>query len=82
MVKCLKRGKYIDDNLLVGMIVRPRYSVIGLELVGKRCFVHDGRTLIPIRVVKQMVGFYFCSFVPVRNKSKYLGTVIKKGSNK
>jgi len=67
MVKCLKKvEEQMDESSISGMLCKQRHSVISLELVGKRCFVHNGRTLVPVRVVKQMVGFRFCSFIPVR----------------
>jgi len=81
MVKCLKRKNYnVEDSSLpiIGPIFKQRQSEVGLELVGKRCFIHNGLTLVPIRVVKQMVGFRFCSFIPIRTRIVRLGVSGKR----
>ena len=70
MVKCLKIDIHDSQtDITEHYIFKQRQSVIGLELAGKRCYVHNGLKLVPIRVVDRMVGFRFCSFIPFRNKS-------------
>jgi ribosomal protein S19 len=79
MVKCMKKvEEQMDESSISGMLCKQRNSIISLELVGKRCFIHNGRTLVPLRVVKQMVGFRFCSFIPVRKQSRGRVVIIKK----
>ena len=69
MVKCLKVDiQESQPDIGEVYIFRQRQSLVGLELVGKRCFVHNCLKLVPIRVVDRMVGFRFCSFIPYRNK--------------
>ena len=79
MVKCLKKvEEQMDESSIIVMLCKQRHSIISLELVGKRCFIHNGRTLVPLRVVKQMVGFRFCSFIPVRKQAGGRVVIIKK----
>ena len=68
MVKCSKIRVDPEKDVNERVIFRQRQSCISPELVGKNCFVHNGLKLISIRVIKQMVGFRFGSYIACHNK--------------
>ena len=82
MVKCLKVDIHDSQtDITEHYIFKQRQSLVGLELVGKRCFIHNGLKLVPMRVVDRMVGYRFGSFIPFRPKFRKQIRVIKEKSN-
>jgi small subunit ribosomal protein S19 len=78
MPRSLKKGPYIDDNLLRKVTVSQesrsnqviktwsRRSTIIPEMVGLTLAVHNGRKFIPVFVTENMVGHKLGEFSPTR----------------
>ncbi|HHW11569.1 MAG TPA: 30S ribosomal protein S19 [Firmicutes bacterium] len=78
MARSLKKGPYIDPNLLKKVVEMnksgekrviktwSRRSTIFPELVGHTLAIHDGRKHVPIYITEEMVGHKLGEFVPTR----------------
>ncbi len=78
MSRSLKKGPYIDQNLLKKIermnksnSKQPiktwaRASQIAPEFVGHRILVHNGRTFIEVYISEDMVGHRLGEFAPTR----------------
>lgn len=87
MSRSLKRGPYIDQNLLkkikkqksegtnVTIKTWARASMIVPEMVGYTFDVHNGKKFIPVFVSDNMVGHRLGEFSPTR---QFKGHPIKK----
>jgi small subunit ribosomal protein S19 len=78
MSRSLKKGPYVDPNLL-GQIdamnehndkkvlkTWSRRSTISPEMVGHTLAIHNGRKFVPIYLTENMVGHKLGEFVPTR----------------
>ncbi|NLM37522.1 MAG: 30S ribosomal protein S19 [Firmicutes bacterium] len=78
MARSLKKGPFIDPNLLKKVVAMnksgekrviktwSRRSTIFPELVGHTLAIHDGRKHVPIYITEDMVGHKLGEFVPTR----------------
>ena len=91
MGRSLKKGPYVDPNLLERIesmnergdkkVVRTwsRDSTIFPQMVGHTIAVHDGRRHVPIYITENMVGHKLGEFAPTR---MFRGHVAEKKSKK
>ncbi|MGB9883112.1 MAG: 30S ribosomal protein S19 [Microgenomates group bacterium] len=89
MARSLKKGPYIDKNLLKKILKQKekgtneviktwaRDSQIAPEFVGHKIAVHNGRKFIEILVSENMVGHRLGEFAPTRTFRSH-GKVTKK----
>lgn len=88
MSRSLKKGPYIDKNLLKkikegkgdrGNPIKTwaRNSTISPEFIGKYFLVHNGRTFIEVFVTEDMVGHKLGEFAPTRTFRGH-GQVVKR----
>ena len=79
MARSVKKGPYIDENLLEKVnslqtqqqkrqIIRTwsRRSTVFPEMVGLTIAVHNGRKFIPVFITENMVGHKLGEFSPTR----------------
>ncbi len=78
MGRSLKKGPYVDSNLMVKVdkmnekgekrVIKTwsRRSTIFPDMVGHTIAVHDGRKFIPVYVTEDMVGHKLGEFAPTR----------------
>ncbi len=77
MSRSLKKGPYIDPNLLKKISrVKPgdaeiiktwsRDSQISPEMIGYAFGVHNGKDFIPVKITEEMVGHRLGEFSPTR----------------
>jgi small subunit ribosomal protein S19 len=78
MVRSLKKGPYVDKNLLKKIIdldnknekkvikTWSRRSTIVPEFIGHTFAVHNGKKFIPVYVTENMVGHKLGEFSPTR----------------
>ena len=78
MPRSIKKGPFVDDNLMVRVVEMnrrgekkvlrtwSRRSTIVPEMVGHTIAVHDGRKHVPIYVSESMVGHKLGEFAPTR----------------
>lgn len=89
MSRSLKKGPYVDANLLKKIAkARPsdagviktwaRASEISPEMVGYAFAVHNGKTFIEVRVSEEMVGHRLGEFAPTRKFVKHGGKMQKE----
>jgi small subunit ribosomal protein S19 len=91
MTRSLKKGPFIDDNLL-SKVVRmnevgdkrviktwARRSTISPEMVGHTLAVHNGKQFIPVYINENMVGHKVGEFALTRT---YRGHTSKTGKKK
>jgi len=76
--RSIKKGPFVDDNLMVRVVEMnrrgekkvlrtwSRRSTIVPEMVGHTIAVHDGRKHVPIYVSESMVGHKLGEFAPTR----------------
>jgi small subunit ribosomal protein S19 len=76
--RSLKKGPFVDENLLVKVLDQnkrnekrviktwSRRSTIIPEMVGHTLAVHDGRKHVPVYVTESMVGHKLGEFAPTR----------------
>ncbi|KKQ23488.1 MAG: 30S ribosomal protein S19 [Candidatus Staskawiczbacteria bacterium RIFCSPLOWO2_12_FULL_37_15] len=75
MSRSLKKGPYIDQNLLEKVLklrrdekviikTWARYSTISPEMVGHTFGVHNGKEFVPVYVSEDMVGHKLGEFSP------------------
>jgi small subunit ribosomal protein S19 len=93
MARSLKKGPYIDDNLLEKVekaaeakdkkLIKTwsRDSTILPLMVGLNLAVHDGRQFVPVYITESMVGHKLGEFAPTRRFKghKATSTVSVKG---
>lgn len=88
MSRSLKKGPYIDENLVkkvsLGMGEKgkaiktwARRSSIAPEFVGKYFSVHNGRIFVEVYVTEDMVGHKFGEFAPSRTFRGH-GQIVKR----
>lgn len=90
MTRSLKKGPFIDENLL-GRIERlnetgdkkvvktwARRSTISPEFVGHTLAIHNGNKFIPVFITENMVGHKLGEFVPTRTYRGHPG--VKKAA--
>lgn len=89
MSRSLKKGPFIDENLLKKLSrLRPgdrtaiktwsRDSVIAPEMVGFIIAVHNGKIHIPVQVVEDMVGHRLGEFAATRKFVRHGGKMQKE----
>ena len=78
MARSLKKGPFVDDNLLNKIDIMndagekkvvktwSRRSTIIPEMVGHTMAVHNGKKFIPVYVTENMVGHRLGEFAPTR----------------
>ena len=78
MARSLKKGPFVDDNLLTKIDIMndsgekkvvktwSRRSTIIPEMVGHTVAVHNGKKFIPVYVTENMVGHKAGEFSPTR----------------
>ncbi|GIW63993.1 MAG: 30S ribosomal protein S19 [Patescibacteria group bacterium] len=78
MTRSLKKGPYVDQNLLKKILKQKeegkntviktwaRASMIAPEFVGHRIAVHNGKRFIEILISENMVGHRLGEFAPTR----------------
>ena len=77
MTRSLKKGPYVDENLLkkisgkkpaeAGVIKTwSRASMIIPDMLGHTIAVHNGKTHVPVYVTEQMIGHKLGEFAPTR----------------
>ncbi len=78
MARSLKKGPFVDDNLLSKIDIMndsgakkvvktwSRRSTIIPEMVGHTVAVHNGKKFIPVYVTENMVGHKLGEFSPTR----------------
>jgi len=78
MPRSVKKGPYIDENLLLKIsamnskgekkVIRTwsRASTIPPEFVGHTIAVHNGNKFIPVYITENMVGHKLGEFAPTR----------------
>lgn len=89
MSRSLKKGPYVDENLLkkihdlkVGdqkvINTWARQSTISPEMVGFRIGVHNGRQHVNILIVEDMVGHKLGEFAPTRKFLRHGGRMARE----
>ncbi len=89
MSRSLKKGPYLDENLIKKLakikkgdqtVVKTwaRNSVISPEMVGFRIGIHNGREHIPVLIVEDMVGHKLGEFAPTRKFIKHGGRIARE----
>ena len=89
MSRSLKKGPYVDENLLkkiTGLktgdkqVVKTwaRQSTIAPEFVGFTIGVHNGKEHIPVFISEEMVGHRLGEFSPTRKFRKHGGRMAKE----
>ena len=84
MPRSLKKGPYIDENLMEKIknlkagsrdVIRTwsRSSTITPEMIGFTFGVHNGKDFIPVTVNEEMVGHRLGEFSPTTRFSKHGG---------
>lgn len=89
MSRSLKKGPYVDENLIKKLekvkkgdqtVVKTwaRRSVVSPEMVGFRIGIHNGREHIPVLIVEDMVGHKLGEFAPTRKFIKHGGRMARE----
>lgn len=89
MARSLKKGPYVDENLLKKIAGKKpsessviktwaRRSQISPEMVGFTFGVHNGRSHIEVLVMEEMVGHRLGEFSPTRKFTKHGGKMQKE----
>jgi small subunit ribosomal protein S19 len=87
MSRSLKKGPFIDENLLKKLSnAKPgdqiktwsRDSAISPEMVGFTFMVHNGKTHLPVFVTENMVGHKLGEFSPTRKFLRHGGKMQKE----
>lgn len=84
MSRSLRKGPYVDQNLLVKVLkIRKedktiiktwaRHSTISPEMVGFTFGVHNGKEFIPVYVAEDMVGHKLGEFSPTTKFHRHGG---------
>ena len=88
MARSLKKGPYVDENLLkkiegkkpqTAEVIRTwaRRSQIAPEMVGFKFGVHNGKTHIEVLVSEDMVGHRLGEFSPTKKFTRHGGKMQK-----
>ncbi|MFA5023019.1 MAG: 30S ribosomal protein S19 [Candidatus Paceibacterota bacterium] len=89
MARSLKKGPYLDENLLKKIAGKKpsesgviktwaRRSQISPEMVGFTFGVHNGKTHVEVLVMEEMVGHRLGEFSPTRKFTKHGGKMQKE----
>ncbi len=90
MARSLKKGPYIDQNLLRKLqalnqsgekrVVKTwaRRSTISPEFVGHTLAVHNGNKFIPVYITENMVGHKLGEFAPTRIFRGHSGKITER----
>jgi len=92
MARSIKKGLYIDENLLKrisgvkrgeSVVIKTwaRASMISPEMVGFVVGVHNGKIHIPVSITENMVGHRLGEFSPTRKFVRH-GGKMQKGIDK
>jgi len=93
MSRSLKKGPYIDDNLLKKVLKQKqtgsleaiktwaRNSQVTPEYVGHKIAIHNGRKFIEVSISESMVGHYLGEFSLTRTFKGH-GKITKKVTEK
>uniref|UniRef100_A0A7V6A4T4 Small ribosomal subunit protein uS19 n=1 Tax=Desulfobacca acetoxidans TaxID=60893 RepID=A0A7V6A4T4_9BACT len=85
MARSLKKGPFVDGNLLVKVnhareaqdrrVIKTwsRRSTITPEFIGLTLAVHNGKKFIPVYVTENMVGHKLGEFAPTRHFGGHAG---------
>jgi len=85
VARSLKKGPFVDDNLLVKVhkaretqdrrVIKTwsRRSTITPEFIGLTLAVHNGKKFIPVYVTENMVGHKLGEFSPTRHFGGHAG---------
>jgi small subunit ribosomal protein S19 len=91
MARSLKKGPYIDPNLLEKVekavenkdkkLIKTwsRASVILPLMIGLNMAVHDGRQFVPVYITETMVGHKLGEFAPTRKFRGHKAATTSKG---
>ena len=93
MSRSLKKGPYVDANLLEKILnTKPdekrliktwaRYSTITPEMVGHKLAVHNGKDFLPVHITEDIVGHKLGEFSPTTKFVRHGGKMqreIEKG---
>ena len=86
MSRSLKKGPYVDPNLLKKIekmnetnekrVIKTwsRTSTIFPQMVGHTIAVHDGRKHVPVYITEEMVGHKLGEFAPTRTFKGHAGS--------
>ncbi len=86
MARSLKKGPFIDGNLLKKVTVASekndkrviktwsRRSTVVPEMIGLTLAVHNGNKFVPVYVTQQMIGHKLGEFAPTRTFKGHGGT--------
>lgn len=78
MGRSVKKGPYVDDNLMKKVAAQntasskrviktwARASTVVPDMIGHTIAVHDGRRHVPIYITEEMVGHKLGEFAPTR----------------
>lgn len=78
MGRSIKKGPYVDDNLMKKVAAQntasskrviktwARASTVVPDMIGHTIAVHDGRRHVPIYITEEMVGHKLGEFAPTR----------------
>jgi small subunit ribosomal protein S19 len=92
MARSLKKGPFIDQNLLKKVealnttgekkVIKTwaRRSTISPEFIGHTLAVHNGNKFIPIYVTENMVGHKLGEFAPTRIFRGHSGRITEKST--
>ncbi len=89
MSRSLKKGPYVDENLLKKIknaskddkktiVTWARASVISPEMVGYTIGIHNGKTHVPVFITEEMVGHRLGEFSKTRKFVKHGGRMAKE----
>jgi len=85
VARSLKKGPFVDDNLLVKVhkaretqdrrVIKTwsRRSTVTPEFIGLTLAVHNGKKFIPVYVTENMVGHKLGEFAPTRHFGGHAG---------
>ncbi len=94
MARSLKKGPYIDPNLMRKVEVYnasgekkviktwARRSTIPPEFVGHTFAIHNGNKFIPVYVTENMVGHKLGEFAPTRTYRGHAGQKLSERSSR
>jgi small subunit ribosomal protein S19 len=85
VARSLKKGPFVDDNLLVKVhkaretqdrrVIKTwsRRSTVTPDFIGLTLAVHNGKKFIPVYVTENMVGHKLGEFAPTRHFGGHAG---------
>ena len=87
MARSLKKGAFVDENLLKKIQVVSkneairtwsRDSMITPEMIGFTISVHNGKEHIPVKIIEEMVGHRLGEFAPTRKFKRHGGRMARE----